>query len=179
MSTYTLTPGTSRWASGFCDCCSSGACTCLYAAVCPCCAAGDVARGAGRDYCMSCCLIPAICPCLVPCQLNADRAALAARHNIDDPCGGFFGCFIFLIGFHVCALTQELSEIRLRRLQAGPLTVVVSGAPKYTDASPSPSYYEAPKEQTPIYYSTAGATYGAFHPPPAPVRGPSAPGFTS
>lgn len=168
--------GGARWASEFCDCFNAGVCTCLYASFCPICAAGDVARGAGRDFCVSCCLIPILCPCLVPCQWNADRAALAARHNIDDPCGGCCGCFRFLLGCYVCALTQELNEIQVRKLRMGPLTVVVSGAPKYTDDAgyaASPTYYEAPKEQTPMYQ--AGASYGAFYPPPAPFRTGSAP----
>lgn len=63
-------------------------------------AAGDVATGAGKDFCMSCCVVPWFCggvlppcvPCIVACCWAGDRAALAMRYNIIDNNAGCISC---------------------------------------------------------------------------------------
>jgi len=54
-----------------------------FSTFCPPCAAGEIARAAGRDYCLSCCVCALCC-----CWHAADRAALARRFGIDDPLEG-------------------------------------------------------------------------------------------
>lgn len=60
----------------------------MYVMCCPCCAAGDIARAAGRDYCMSCFVIPFCLGFIQPCWWSYDRQALAARLGIEDPFSG-------------------------------------------------------------------------------------------
>lgn len=69
----------------------------MYVMCCPCCAAGDIARAAGRDYCMSCFVIPFCLGFIQPCWWSYDRQALAARLGIEDPFSGSgeFSCVLF------------------------------------------------------------------------------------
>lgn len=60
----------------------------MYVMCCPCCAAGDIARAAGRDYCMSCFVIPFCLGFIQPCWWSYDRQALASRLGLEDPFSG-------------------------------------------------------------------------------------------
>ena len=47
-------------------------------------AAGEVAKAAGRDYCMTCCVVPFFLGFMWPCWRGCEREALTKAHNIDD-----------------------------------------------------------------------------------------------
>lgn len=69
---------------------------------CSCCAAGDIAKAAGRDYCMSCCIIPFCVGIIAPCWWSYDRQALAQRLNIVDPFSGSGECASIVINCYQC-----------------------------------------------------------------------------
>ena len=135
-----------------CNCCSNGPLTCLYVWFCGCCAAGDVAQAAGKDYCCTCCVIPFFCPCITPCYLNGDRAALAARYNINDPLGGCNACCLFYLGCGMCLLVQELAEIEYQKTKGGSTSVTV------TNVTAPPQQAMAPMRE---FFYIAGVTVGA------------------
>jgi len=85
---------------------------------CPCCAAGDIAKAAGRDYCMSCCIIPHFVGCIAPCWWASDRQALTQRYNIDDKFSWCVACCMFTVGcpccLPCCMMAQELNHIKVR-----------------------------------------------------------------
>lgn len=128
-----------EWNNTLCDCCGSpGGCgTCCYVWCCTCCAAGDVAKAAGRDYCMSCCIIPGFVGCIAPCWWTGDRQALTQKLNIRDTYGYFTVCCMFCAGSYCCLpcclLTQELNHIKANEGKAaasgGGGTIVVSPVP--------------------------------------------------
>lgn len=106
---------------------------CLYVYFCTYCAAGDVARYAGRDYFMSCCIIPAVTG-FACCWWACDRQAFIARYRIADSTDFFSSCL--LVSFCTfCALTQALNHARAMELKgqspggAVNQTVIVVGAP--------------------------------------------------
>ena len=57
------------------QCCGEpgGCSTCCYVFCCVCCAAGDVAKAAGRDFCMTCFVVPVLLGPIMPCWLSCDR----------------------------------------------------------------------------------------------------------
>jgi len=155
---HAAAPASRSWSSGVLDCCAAGAGTCLYAFLCPCCAAGDVAAAAGRDFGLSCCVIPLLLACCTPCFWAKDRAALAARHGVDDPCRGI-ACLAFWAGGHGCLLAQELAHIaHERRRAAGGGDAFVGadkvGAPAFAGAS-----YQAGAAYAPPLYTGGQAPY--------------------
>ena len=85
---------------------------------CPCCAAGDIAKAAGRDYCMTCCIIPYFVPCILPCWWASDRSALVEKYNIRDTYGWCTVCCMFALGneccLPCCLFAQELNHVKVR-----------------------------------------------------------------
>jgi hypothetical protein len=99
------------------------------------CAAGGIASAAGRDYMMTCCVIPCLVPCIMPCWLSYDRQAFAQKYNIEDPYSGT-AWLLFCCGCGLCLLCQEHNTMKKFELdgtssQTGGSTTVVMmpGAP--------------------------------------------------
>ena len=95
---------------------ATGCESCCFSLWCHPCASGSVASAAGRDYCVSCCLIPAFVPCYAPCHIAcADRSALAAKYGVEDDIAGCAACafYTFVPCGAVCIVAQELNEIKL------------------------------------------------------------------
>lgn len=57
-----------------------------------------MAKAGGRDFCMSCCVIPMLLGPIIPCWWAADRSALAQRFGIADPYGFYTNCLLFCCG---------------------------------------------------------------------------------
>lgn len=144
-----------QWATSLCDCCGApmGCGGCCYVMFCSCCAAGDIAKAAGRDYCMSCFIIPFCVGIIAPCWWSYDRQALAQRLNIVDPFSGS-ACLMFMCGCGSCLMCQELNTVRKYTLDGtlngamGATTTTVIMA-----ASPQPVVMQ---QAAPVYGAPAG-----------------------
>jgi hypothetical protein len=102
------------WVTGPCDPCGGpdGCNTCCYVTFCTPCAAGDVAKAAGRDYCCSCFIIPVLLPCLAPGHYATDRAELVRKWGIPDDLGCLGSCLCFWLGFGQCLLCQSVTFLK-------------------------------------------------------------------
>ena len=104
-------PTARSWASTLCEWCAppGGCSNCLVGSCCPCCAAGEIAKAAGKDYCMSCFIVPSCLPCLAPCVWAWDREAFAKKFGIpDESCVMNCCLFMFCTG---CMLCQERNTL--------------------------------------------------------------------
>ena len=148
-STHLISRARRPWSADLCNCCVTGPGVCCYALCCGPCAAGDVASAAGRDYCVSCFIVPFLVPCYAPCHIAcSDRSALAARFGIEDDVAGCAACVIFsCVPFGgVCILAQELNEIKLANVQGGLIitqTTTPAAANSYSAQAPAPESYQA------------------------------------
>jgi hypothetical protein len=88
------------WAHDVCSCCDfPGGCeTACFVLFCTPCAAGQIARAAGRSYFVSCCLVPFVIPICAPGCYASDREALSKAYGIDDQMGWLVSCLLFQTG---------------------------------------------------------------------------------
>lgn len=138
------------WNNTFLDMCGSpGGCgTCMYVFFCPNCAAGDVARYAGRSYCMSCCVMPAFAAPGVPCFWACDRDAFVARYGINENPGCAPHC-VKLYFCPCCSLIQTLNHAAAQiqkgtapnQGNGGQTIVVVAQAPQQPQMVAAPVAY--------------------------------------
>jgi hypothetical protein len=128
-----------------------GCSACAYSYFCSTCAAGEVARYAGRDYCVSCFVWPVFFGPFAACCWACDRAAFVQRYNIADGRDCMSHCCLMCF-CTVCALSQMLNHAMAAKIKQGSAmlslqmtpVVMAAAAPAtvtmaVTPASPQPA----------------------------------------